>query len=59
MNHVILLTSPAGTRTIASTNSGFGFTEEVESYVKQGWIKILAEYIPQSQTRVAILAKEE
>lgn len=59
MTDIILLTTENGYKVVEPEEKGvFGAEKEAEAYRKNGWIKILSEYIPQSKTRVIILAKE-
>lgn len=57
MKHYIVFTDPAGSVLLPCLETGPAFDQKVEDFRKDGWIKILSEYIPQSQTRVVILAR--
>ena len=60
MKSIILLTQKDKDPIIVeSPNSLIDNRAMVETYQKQGWHKVLSEYVAESQTHITILSKKE
>ena len=60
MNHKIVFMTPTFYDTVDYPDcSAIHFAECIEQFRKDGWVKVLQEYVPAAKTCIAIMAKEE
>lgn len=60
VQQVMIFLTPEGTtlRTLDPT-SILGEQEVIEGYRKEGWIKVLQEYVPSARTHLTVMARRD